>query len=94
MAAEGKIQSEIARALEVSVMTLHRWRKSPPLLASETPSYTVSAGDRRELRIAQLQSENTRLRRMVTDLLLETMQLQEAAEQIPTDLDDRKRIAQ
>ena len=27
LATEGKIQSEIARTLDVSVMTLHRWRK-------------------------------------------------------------------
>ena len=26
---QGKLQSEIARALGVSVMTLHRWRKRP-----------------------------------------------------------------
>ena len=29
LAAQGKLQSEIARALGVSVMTLHRWRKLP-----------------------------------------------------------------
>jgi hypothetical protein len=27
---QGKLQSEIARTLGVSVMTLHRWRKMPP----------------------------------------------------------------
>ena len=27
---QGKLQSEIARILGVSVMTLHRWRKAPP----------------------------------------------------------------
>src|SRR4029450_10518248 len=29
LAAQGKLQSEIARTLGVSVMTLHRWRKAP-----------------------------------------------------------------
>ena len=29
LATQGKLQSEIARALGVSVMTLHRWRKLP-----------------------------------------------------------------
>jgi hypothetical protein len=29
LATQGKLQSEIARALGVSVMTLHRWRKRP-----------------------------------------------------------------
>ena len=27
---QGRLQSEIARTLGVSVMTLHRWRKAPP----------------------------------------------------------------
>jgi putative transposase len=53
LATQGKRQSEIARALGVSVMTLHRWRKA-------------QARD-----IAQLQHENSLLRRLVTDLLLE-----------------------
>jgi putative transposase len=52
LATQGKRQSEIARALDVSVMTLHRWRKA------RDP-------------IAQLQHENSLLRRLVTDLLLE-----------------------
>ena len=30
LAEQGKPQSEIAHALGVSVMTLHRWRKLPP----------------------------------------------------------------
>ena len=29
LATQGKLQSEIARTLGVSVMTLHRWRKAP-----------------------------------------------------------------
>jgi transposase-like protein len=30
LATQGKLQSEIARTLGVSVMTLYRWRKAPP----------------------------------------------------------------
>ena len=30
LATQGKPQSQIARRLGVSVMTLHRWRKAPP----------------------------------------------------------------
>ena len=30
LARQGKVQSEIARTLGVSVMTLHRWRKAQP----------------------------------------------------------------
>jgi len=73
MATQGKLQSEIARALGVSVMTLHRWRKAPE---AREPDRTRGADDR----IAELQLENSRLRRLVTDLLLEKVKLEEAAQ--------------
>src|SRR5262249_53037358 len=80
----GELQSEIARTLGVSVMTLHRWRKAPPrpqfaLVATvegREPDRTRGADDR----IAELQLENSRLRRLVTDLLLEKVKLEEAAQ--------------
>ncbi len=83
LATQGKLQSEIARTLGVSVMTLHRWRKAPgsqPALvvtpeASE-PDRTPAGGNR----IAELQLENERLRRLVTDLLPEKIELEEAAQ--------------
>ena len=81
LATQGKLQSEIARTLGVSVMTLHRWRKAlpeprPALVA------THEAGNPDRLRrggdgIAELQLENSRLRRPVTDLLLEKIKLDE-----------------
>jgi hypothetical protein len=52
-------------------MTLHRWRKAPAV-----PDRTREVDDR----IAELQLENSRLRRMVTDLLLEKIKLEEAAQ--------------
>jgi len=81
---QGKLQSEIARILGVSVMTLHRWRKAPPGLQpalaatpeAREPDRTRGAGGR----IAELQIENARLRRLVTDLLLEKIKLEEAAQ--------------
>jgi putative transposase len=81
LATQGKLQSEIARTLGVSVMTLHRWRKAPPgpQLAfvatheASQPDRTRGGGDR----IAELQLENSRLRRLVTDLLLEKIKLEE-----------------
>jgi len=84
LATQGKLQSEIARTLGVSVMTLHRWRKAPPgpqpaLVAiheAGRPDRTPGGGDR----IAELQLENSRLRRLVTDLLLEKIKLEEAAQ--------------
>src|SRR6516162_6014706 len=75
LATQGKLQGEIARALGVSVMTLHRWHKAPPgpqpvlvvTPEAKEPHRTRGADDR----IAELQLENSRLRRLVTDLLLE-----------------------
>src|SRR5262245_9155152 len=80
---QGKLQSEIARTLGVSIMTLYRWRKAPPgpqpaLVAipeAREPDRTRGAD-----RIAELQLENSRLRRLVTDLLLEKVRLEEAAQ--------------
>jgi|SRR6516162_5305733 len=77
---QGKLQSEIARALGVSVMTLHRWRKAPPGSHPVRQAGQVAGmrgwGDR----IAELQLENSRLRRLVTDLLLEKVKLEEAVQ--------------
>jgi putative transposase len=72
MAAEGKLQRDIATALNVSVMTYHRWRKS--YRADHSPLSAESSDDHR---IAKLQVENQRLRRLVTDLLLEKTKLEE-----------------
>ena len=84
LATQGKLQSEIARTLGVSVMTLHRWRKAPP---GPRPALVVTheAGHPYRMRrggdrIAELQLENSRLRRLVTDLLLEKIKLEEATQ--------------
>jgi putative transposase len=83
LATRGKLQGEIARTLGVSMMTLHRWRKAShePQPAHETgePGQTRGGGDR----IAELQLENSRLRRLVTDLLLEKIKLEETAQRQP-----------
>ena len=84
LAAQGKLQTEIARTLGVSVMTLHRWRKAPPepqrasvaIHEAGQPDRTRGGGGR----ITELQLENSRLRRLVTDLLLEKVKLEEAAQ--------------
>ena len=81
---QGKLQSEIARTLGVSVMTLHRWRKAQPgpqrgfvaIHGAGQPDRTPGAGGR----IAELQLENSRLRQLVTDLLLEKIKFEEAAQ--------------
>jgi putative transposase len=85
LATQGKLQSEIARTLGVSIMTLHRWRKAPPGLQpalvapheASRPDRTRGGGDQ----IAELQLENSRLRRLLTDLLLEKIKIEEEAAQ-------------
>jgi putative transposase len=85
LAAAGKVQSEIAKALGVSVMTLHRWRKLNPARAARPSPASAAAGhDRRGGRrqtdiVAALQMENRYLRQIVADLLLEKIRLEETA---------------
>lgn len=89
LAAQGNNQQEITQALGISVMTLHRWRKAHPEIvqfapASETESAVIprsapAPATSRHARIAELRLENNRLRRLVTDLLLEKLQLEEEA---------------
>ncbi len=86
LAAEGRTQSEIAKALGITVMTLHRWRKAAP----QRPRSSKLAGPAGQIdqplnrqepglagQIAELQQENMQLRKLVTDLLLEKMRLEE-----------------
>jgi transposase len=90
MATEGKSQRDIASSLHVSVMTYHRWRKAnravaanPPLPDGWNPQSSaplpskLSAGPISQQEITKLQTENLRLRRLVTDLLLEKVRLEE-----------------
>jgi putative transposase len=85
LSSEGQTQNEIAKALGISVMTFHRWRKArrpyPAPSGLRTLGQLVadnraSESDRAS-RIAELQLENSRLRRLVTDLLLEKMRLED-----------------
>jgi transposase-like protein len=84
LAASGHTQIEIAKALGVSVMTLHRWRKargqSRPSAAENISSDIAlvhGPSQRRDPQIAQLELENAELRRLITNLLLEKMRLEE-----------------
>jgi putative transposase len=81
LAAQGRLQSDIARTLGISVMTLHRWRKAatpmPPAVTNETTQFEHELGQGSHTEETRL--ENSRLRRLVTDLLLEKMKLEEAA---------------
>jgi putative transposase len=83
LAAAGKAQSEIAKALGVSVMTLHRWRKldlpRATRLAANVAGHGMRAGRSRTDIVTALQTENRQLRQIVADLLLEKIRLEEAA---------------
>ena len=84
LAAEGSLQRDIARALGVSVMTLHRWRKARGGKRSATVAGRSGAERAPEPNmtafIEELERENARLRILVTDLLLEKSRLEEALE--------------
>lgn len=62
LASTGSTQKNIADMLGVSVMTFHRWRKDQR---------------QRQAVLKEQQLENVRLRRLVTDLLLEKLRLEE-----------------
>ena len=84
MSAQGRLHGDIAKSLGVSVMTYHRWRKARGTLTRQTPRLATDAerlvapNDREQTnQIRELQYENSRLRRLVTDLLLEKVRLEE-----------------
>lgn len=86
--AQGKRQQDVARELGISVMTFHRWRRAygehgPAGLESTVDVAKAdaerTAQEARRQRIEEMQLENSRLRRLVTDLLLEKIKLEEAA---------------
>jgi hypothetical protein len=59
---------------------LHRWRKAAP---GPQPAHEAGQPDgprSQRDQTAELQLENSRLRRLVTDLLLEKIKLEEAAQ--------------
>jgi putative transposase len=96
LVAQGKRQKDVASALGISVMTFHRWRKaqaehsSPKSITFAPVRESPSDGDDKGLRerIAELQLENARLRRLVTDFLLEKVKLQEAAASVRASDDE------
>jgi putative transposase len=83
MAAQGRLHGDIAKSLGISVMTYHRWRKArklshpaPKQAAGATRVETLTDHEQMT-QIRELRLENLRLRRLVTDLLLEKDKLEE-----------------
>lgn len=91
MAAQGKLQSVIAKSLGISVMTYHRWRKARALARPAARPVSAPEGhqvptEREQMsQIRELQLENSRLRRLLADLLLEKVKLEEVLGARPTD---------
>src|SRR5229473_84532 len=84
MASQGRLHGDIAKSLGISLMTYHRWRKARGALARHasrpmTDAERIDISPEREQmsQIRELQLENSRLRRLVTDLLLEKVKLEE-----------------
>jgi transcriptional regulator with XRE-family HTH domain len=88
LAAKGKTQREISKALGVSIMTYHRWKKMMNVPVSDSAERYESRGkldtqiDRSgrtdiDDELKRLELENTRLRRVVTDMLLEKLRLED-----------------
>ena len=85
MAAQGVLHRDIAKLLGISVMTYHRWRKargattrSPTRLTADPEQAEVLIGREEVGQIRELKIENSRLRRLVADLLLEKLELEES----------------
>ena len=89
----GRSQVEVCKALGVSVMTFHRWRKLPmvaktrldaPAIVPEQQSGAEPVNLAEMVRLVEeLTVENRRLRKIVTDLLLGKIKLEEAAAPLP-----------
>jgi putative transposase len=97
MVAQGRLQGDIAKSLGISVMTYHRWRKARGALARATARPIAEAvhvdlpPEREQMsQIRELQLENSRLRRLVTDLMLEKVELEEGLGAGPTS---RRKLA-
>ena len=85
LAAKGKTQREISKVLGVSIMTYHRWKK---MLGADGPVDATRGGEP-EIRpgkssdansdemIKRLEFENSQLRRLVTDMLLDKLKLED-----------------
>jgi putative transposase len=89
LARAGNSQVEICKALSVSIMTLYRWRKLPLRKPDAAISYDhggegtvlTNSPTMDEMRhvLEGLTLENQRLRKIVTDMLLEKARLEEAS---------------
>jgi putative transposase len=97
----GQSQAQVCKELGVSVMTYHRWRKrhsagerrelgAPKAAAlGDDPGGRGHTGDQEE----KLQLENARLRRIITDVLLEKVKIEERIALNPDSKSFRRNLA-
>jgi len=81
MVRDGKSQKDACKSLGISVMTLHRWKKLVPAVGLHqdlVEEQNITPDARNHGQIDDLRLENQRLRRIVSDLLLEKVKVQEA----------------
>jgi len=90
LAAEGLTQAEFCKALGISVMTYHRWRKLALTKSVEAPPPPQPRPAGRKASVDSEQSdheylleENRQLRKIITDLLLEKTRLEELLNNSP-----------
>lgn len=104
LARAGNSQVDVCKALGVSVMTLHRWRKLPlQRQEADVPQDNAGEGvasaktpamDQMRQVLEELKLENQRLRKIVTDLLLEKMRLEEAAVAVSSPQSETQNVIQ
>lgn len=90
MQREGISKVRIAEALGISAMTYHRWLAARTAFGATIADAAVagpeilntSAGHDLTSRIRELELENARLRRLLTDTMLEKAALQESARKL------------
>jgi putative transposase len=89
MAAHGVLHRNIAKSLGISLMTYQRWRKArrasfPPMprVVADAVRAAIPVDHEETSQISELKIENSRLRRLVADLLLEKLELQESLQGI------------
>src|SRR5690348_13284754 len=95
----GKTQVDVCKALGVSVMTFHRWRKLSGVAQGKerTPEPPTLRGSSNTAELGrlldELTNENRRLRKIVTDLLLEKTKLEESVAAMPAIVASKKTIS-
>ncbi|CAL76073.1 putative transposase [Bradyrhizobium sp. ORS 278] len=95
LAAKGKTQREISKALGVSLMTFHRWKKAVGSNIQPDPAPTSDiAADKNDLQpkrpassatdsdLKRLEAENAKLKRLVAEMLLEKLNWQDQLKEL------------